>query len=150
MARVVLDKCITREEVDDNGTPYTTQIVYNYEFIDDFDEPQLGRLGRFLLKTILRYKSTSEKRDISLELIGHQSENSCQSSPLSNSSVTKQTSVIPSVKNWGPNVYDKDNHTMTLMVRVIFVIPNHHVCKNKIITKLFVSVCTKQFVKLSI
>ena len=119
MARIVLDKCITRKEVDNNGTPYTTHIMYNYEFVDDFDEPQLGRVGNFLLKKVLHYKTTEEK-DIPLVMITQPKENGYHGSPLSSSSVesTKDLSAIPSVMNWGPKIYDKDNHTFSLMVRL--------------------------------
>ena len=119
MARIVLDKCITRKEVDNNGTPYTTHIMYNYEFVDDFDEPQLGRVGNFLLKKVLHYKTTEEK-DIPLVIINQPKESGYHGSPLSSSSVesTKDLSAIPSVMNWGPKIYDKDNHTFSLMVRL--------------------------------
>ena len=120
MARIVLDKCITREEKDNNGTPYTTQILYNYEFVDDFEEPQLGRVGKFLLKKVLHYK-TIEEKDIPLVMINQPPESGYHGSPVSSSSVgsTKEPSAVPSVKNWGPKVYDKDNHTLSLMVRVV-------------------------------
>ena len=127
MAGIVLDKCITREEKDKNGTPYTTHILYNYEFVDDFDEPQLGRVGNFLLKKVLHYKS--QKKDIPLVITNPLSENgnlfsstesiasAKQSSTLSSA---RKISAIPPAKNWGPKVYKKDNHTLSLMVRVSY------------------------------
>ena len=137
-----MDRCITREEVDNNGTPYTTQIVYNYEFIDDFDEPQLGRLGNFLLNTALRCKKRHPGQEIPLIMLNLQPENGDErvvnidkkaenDENLRSSSITsakrpstvssgRKFSVIPLDINWGPNIYDKDNHTMALMVRVIF------------------------------
>ena len=127
MAAIVLDKCISRKEVDNNGTPYTTHIIYNYEFIDDFEEPQLGRVGKFLLQTVLRYKS--QERDTPLVITNHLLENGNLSLLSSTESVipTKQSSVLPSTrkisaiplaKNWGPTFYEKGNHTLSLMVRV--------------------------------
>ena len=116
LAKIVLDKCIIREEVDNNGTPYTTQIMYNYEFIDDFEEPQLGSVGKFLLKNVQK-----EEKDIPLEMINHPVENSHRGSTVSFLSVesNKEASTMLLTKNWGPKVYDKDNHTLSLMVRVI-------------------------------
>ena len=159
LAGVVLDKCITRAEVEDNdGTLNTTQMMYNFEFIDDFDEPKLGRLGNFLLNKVqaIRNKSKSQGIDIPLVVINDQSGNephtstdnlqseignemsaspvspSHRLSPVSSNkrpsavSLSKRFSAVsstnefpvPSAANWGPKVYDKDNHTMTLMVRV--------------------------------
>ena len=120
LARIVLDKCIIREEKDNNGTPYTTQIMYNYEFIDDIEEPQLGSVGKFLLKKVLHYKTNIKEKDIPLEMINQRRENGHHGSPVSFSSVesNKEVSAMTSVKNWGPKVYDKDNHTLSLMVRV--------------------------------
>ena len=116
-----MDKCITTEEQDNNGTPCVTQMMYNYEFIDDFDDkPQLDILGNFLLKTVKRYKSESYEKDIPMVTVNHQLENGDRNSLLSN-----QTAITPTVKqhfdillakNWGPKSYEKDNHTMTLMV----------------------------------
>ena len=116
-----MDKCIITEEEDNNGTPSVIQILYNYEFIDDFDdEPKLDFLGNFLLKAIMRYKPESQEKDIPMVMINHQLENVDQNSLLSNPSTTpvvKQPgSDIPVAKNWGPKDYEKDNHTMTLMV----------------------------------
>ena len=127
LASIVLDKCITREEVDNNGTPCTTQMVYNYEFIDDADEPKLTKMGKFVLNTVLRYKTKSQERDFPLVVISnHQSENGNENSHTSSSSITsakqsslqsaKQLPVISHVKDWGPKEYEKDNHTLTLMV----------------------------------
>ena len=116
-----MDKCITTEEQDNNGTPCVTQIMYNYEFIDDFDDkPQLGIFGSFLLKTVMRYKSDHQEKGIPMVMVNHQLENGDWNSLLSNQSITppvKQHFDIPLAKNWGPKVYDKDNHTMALMVK---------------------------------
>ena len=111
-----MDKCVATQEVDDDGTPSVTQILYNYEFIDDFDQPQLGILGNCLLKSLLRRKPEDQDRDIPLVMFNHQSENGHH---VSTSSITptKHSSITPSVI-WGPKVYDKENHTMTLMVRL--------------------------------
>lgn len=174
LAGVVMDKCITYNEQDDNGTPYITQIMYNYEFIDDFGEPKLGKLDNFLLNKFLRHKSEEpQQTDIPLIMINNLEENGAdhETSHISASSITplkrqslaplaqnsnenlnlslshitplkRQSlvssaqrssvsstqqfsvssgkllpSVIPSIKNWGPKAYDKDNHTMSLMVR---------------------------------
>ena len=118
-----MDKCITTEVEDNNGTPSVIQIMYNYEFIDDFDdEPQLDFLGNILLKTIMRYKP--ESQDIAMVMINHQLENGDRNSLLSNQSITpaaKQPSDMPLAKNWGPKDYEKDNHTMALMVRSLTI-----------------------------
>ena len=116
-----MDKCITREEVDNNGTPYTTHIMYNYEFIDDFDKPILGRVGNFLLKTVLHYKPESGAQDFQLVMINHQSENGDQNLFPSTLTATpvKSHSIVPVTHNWGPKNYDKDNHIISLMVRVV-------------------------------
>ena len=122
LAKIVLDKCIIREEVDNNGTPSTTHIMYNYEFIDDFDKPILGRVGNFLLKTVLHYKPENGAQDFQLVMINHHSENGDQNlfpSTLT-ATPTKSHSIVPVAHNWGPKNYDKDNHIMSLMVRVLF------------------------------
>ena len=119
LAGVVLDKCITTEEKDNNGTPSVTQILYNYEFIDDFDdEPQLDRLGKYLLSHCKKSEDQDKDRDQSAELvvINHHSENSNQDLYVSASSITP-ASIIPPAKHWGPKDYDRENHTMTLMVK---------------------------------
>ena len=140
LASIVLDKCIIRTEEDNNGTPCTTHMLYNYEFIDDFDEPQLSRLGNFLLKTVLHYKS--QKREIPLVTVNHSLENGDLNLFMSTDCTvpTKQAhviqsarrhtvmrsarrpAIIPSTQNWGPKVYDKNNHIMTLMVRIIIAV----------------------------
>ena len=113
-----MDKCITTYEVEENGTPNTTQMVYNYEFIDDFDEPQLSPMGMFLLKKVLCYKSPqSQDGDIQLTMINYQAENGDTNLSFT-SSPEQDTSAVSSVENWGPKIYDKYNHTMSLMVRV--------------------------------
>ena len=122
-----MDKCITyNEKQDSSGTLYTTQITYVYEFIDDFDEPKLNKLRTFVLNRVLRYKPES---DIPLVVMNHQLENGDESIRLSASnsstsrkpsmvSTARQLSLTPSAENWGPKDYDKDNHTLTLMVRL--------------------------------
>ena len=129
LAGIVLDKCITREDMDSNGTPCTTQMAYNYEFVDDFDEPKLTKVGNFVLKSVLRYKIKGQQRDFPLVMINnHHSENGNEDSLMSSSSITsakklsiqstslKQQPIIQPAKDWGPKVYDKSNHTLTLMV----------------------------------
>ena len=112
-----MDKCITTEERDNNGTPFVTQIMYNYEFIDDFDdEPKLDFLGNILLKTVLHYKSEDQDRSVPLVVMNHHSENCNQDLDMPVPSITP-ASIIPSRKYWGPKVYDRENHTMNLMVR---------------------------------
>ena len=118
-----MDKCINREEVDEHGTPHTTHIMYNYEFIDDFDQPLLGRVGNFLLKTALHYKPESGVQDFPLVMINHQSENGDQNLFQSTLTAmpTKSHSIAPVTQNWGPKVYQKDNHIISLMVRVVAI-----------------------------
>ena len=96
--------------------------MYNYEFIDDFDdEPELDGLGNFLIKTVLQYfKSESEQRDVPLVMVNHlQLENGDQSMLASTlpTTTSKQAPTMSPEENWGPKVYAKENHTMTLMVR---------------------------------
>ena len=102
-------------------------MVYNYEFVDDFDEPKLAKVGNFALKSVLRYKTKGQQRDFPLVMINnHYSENGNENSLLSSSSITsakklsiqslKQQPIIQPAKDWGPKVYDKNNHTLTLMV----------------------------------
>ena len=118
-----MDKCINREEVDEHGTPHTTHIMYNYEFIDDFDQPLLGRVGNFLLKTVLHYKPESGVQDFPLVMINHQSENGDQNLFQSTLTAmpTKSHSIAPVSQNWGPKVYQKDNHIISLMVRMVAI-----------------------------
>ena len=116
-----MDKCTTTYDVTENGTPHTTQIVYNYEFIDDFDEAQLSVMGSLMLKKVLHYKSQSQDGDIKLTMINHQAENGdtnlfSTSSPESVEQHNEHTKF--SVEKWGPKVFDKDNHTMSLMVAI--------------------------------
>ena len=127
LAGIVLDKCITYDEKQDsNGTLYTTEITYIFEFIDDFDEPKLNKWRAFLLERVLRYKPESQLRDVPLVVMNHQLENgngNVDSSITSAKrpsmvSTAKRPSLVPSTENWGPKVYDKDNHTLTLMVRL--------------------------------
>lgn len=125
-----MDKCITYDEKQDsNGTLYTTEITYIFEFIDDFDEPKLNKWRAFLLERVLRYKPESQLRNIPLVVMNHQLENGDENLRLSVSSASpsrkpsmisaaKLPSFVPSTEKWGPNVYDKDNHTFTLMVRL--------------------------------
>ena len=126
MAEIILDKCITTNGHDKTGTPNTTQIVYNYEFIDDFDKPVLSHLEDFLLRKILRYKYQSQERDIPLMIINplaktHEPSlvpaNLLPSPSLEQHS--GQCNTISLLGNWGPKVYDKDNHTFSLMVIAI-------------------------------
>ena len=47
-----------------HGPSCTRQIVCNYEFTDDFNEHQLGKLRKFVLNIVLHYKSESEGIEI--------------------------------------------------------------------------------------
>ena len=130
-----MDKCITTDGHEKHDTLNTTQIVYNYEFVDDFGEPQLSALGSFLLRKVLGHESQSEERDIPLVIMNDQAENGDPNfTPFMQQSDHRTT--VSSVNNWGPKIYDNDNHTMSLMVRVIFnkllyrdiCIKHEHVC----------------------
>ena len=112
-----MDKCITTDGHEKNGTPHTTQIVYNYEFIDDFCEEKLSALGSFLLKKVFRYKSQNQEGDIPLTIINDQTESGDPNLVMLTTFPRTQTTQYD-VKNWGPKGYDKDNHTMSLMVIV--------------------------------
>jgi len=104
LARIVLDKCIVTKEVEVDGAPFVTHLFYNYEFLDDFDDPELGVIGKCLVDNILPSKSRHQEN--SFPFVRFDSEYA--------------TTVVESssgVKNWGPNTYDKRNHTMALMVR---------------------------------
>ena len=103
LARVVLDKCIVTREVEVDGAKFVTHLMYNYEFIDDFCDPQLGMFGRCLVESILPSKS---KHPESFPLVNFDSEDA-----------TAVVQLPSNVKNWGPRKYDKRNHTMALMVR---------------------------------
>ena len=94
--------------------------MYNYEFIDDFNEPQLGTLGKFLLKRVLHNTSKSHMGDFPLFMMNSQAEGSNILTSSTKSTINPM--IFPSAKQWGPNVYDKDNHTMAVMVIEIFTV----------------------------
>ena len=103
LARVVLDKCIVTKEIEVDGAKFVTHLMYNYEFVDDFDDPQLGMFGKCLVESILPSKSNHRE---SFPFVKFDSEDA-----------TAVVESPSSVKNWGPKNYDKRNHTMALMVR---------------------------------
>jgi len=104
LARVVLDKCIVTKEIEVDGAKFVTHLMYNYEFIDDFGEPQLGMLGKCLVESIL--PSKSQYRENSFPFVKFDSE-----------AATAVVESPYSMKNWGPSKFDKRNHTMALIVR---------------------------------
>ena len=93
------------------GASGVTHITYNYEFIDDFDDPELGTVGKFMLEKVLPFKSKHQEGDIPLVMMNKHVQNSLFVSEQSNAS-------SESCSSSGPHVYDKSNHTMTLMVNV--------------------------------
>ena len=103
LARVVLDKCIVTKEIEVDGAKFVTHLMYNYEFVDDFDDPQLGMFGRCLVESILPSKSSHRE---SFPFVKFDSEDA-----------TAVVESPSSMKNWGPKKYNKRNHTMALMVR---------------------------------
>jgi len=105
LARIVLDKCIVTNE----GANGVTHLTYNYEFIDDFDDPELGPVGKFMLEKVLPLKSKQQQGDIPLVVINKQAQNDLFMSERSINS-------LKCCSNWGPHDYDKSNHTMALMV----------------------------------
>ena len=85
-------------------------MTYNYEFIDDFDDPELGRVGKFILEKVLPNKFMHHEDDISLIVINKLTQNdlfSCEQ---------MKPGSFESYSSHGPHSFDKDNHTMTLMV----------------------------------
>jgi len=70
-ARIVLDKCTVTNE----GASGVTHITYNYEFIDDFADPELGRVGKFMLEKILPFKSKQQQRDVPLVVVNKLAQN---------------------------------------------------------------------------
>lgn len=96
------------------GTDGVTHITYNYEFIDDFDDPELGAMGNFMLEKLPSFKSKQQQRDIPLIMINKQAESnlSAHRQSLRQSDI----SIEFPQSNWRPHVFDKNNHTMSLMV----------------------------------
>lgn len=103
MAQIILDKCIVASEEETSGE--VTHITYNYEFIDDFDDPELGVVENFLLEKALAFKPDHREGDIPLAAM-HQNDVSTH----------EQTATSQMYYKWGPHIYNKDNHTMALMV----------------------------------
>jgi len=100
-----MDKCIVTSE----GASGVTHITYNYEFIEDFDDPELGAVGKFMLEKVLPFKSKYTEGDVPLVMMNKHTENHLFVSEQSNVS-------LESSSNCGPHTYDKSNHTLTLMV----------------------------------
>ncbi|XP_065891015.1 transient receptor potential cation channel subfamily A member 1-like [Dysidea avara] len=105
LAKVIMDKCIVANE----GASGVTHITYNYEFIDDFDDPKLGTVGKFMLEKVLPFKSKQRQDDVSLVVMNKQVQNDLFESEQPSSSFEYSSS-------WKPRVYDKSNHTLALMV----------------------------------
>ena len=147
LALIVFDKCITVNEDEVHGTLVITSMVYNYEFIDDFGDPRLGKFGKFLLKKVLPTRSKSqllnnsvvlkngpeiiENGDIDLESLDREGTLESQEiasdrrrSTLETERLTDRRTTLAIeldleplvVESWGPKDFDKDNHTMALMV----------------------------------
>ena len=91
------------------GTSGVTHITYNYEFIDDFDDPKLGTVGKFMLEKVLPFKSKQRQNDAPLVMMNKPAQNDLFVSEQPNSSFEYSSS-------WKPRVYDKSNHTLALMV----------------------------------
>ena len=91
------------------GASGVTHITYNYEFIDDFDDPKLGTVGKFMLEKVLPFKSKQRQDDVSLVVMNKQVQNDLFESEQPSSSFEYSSS-------WKPRVYDKSNHTLALMV----------------------------------
>jgi len=163
LALIVFDNCITLHEEEVHGTLVTTSMVYNYEFIDDFGDPTLGKFGKFLLQKVLPARSKpqlcdssvvikidqaiSENGDLELESLGHfigdrrdtldsrdtlASRRDTSDSRIDildseqrisfsqrRTTLASQIDCEPTLtENWGPKDFDKEHHTMALMVKV--------------------------------
>jgi len=164
LALIVFDKCITLHEEEIHGTLVTTSMVYNYEFIDDFDYPTLGKFGKFLLKKVLPTRSKphdssvvvkndpaiSENGDLELGSLSHLNGERRDTLDSRRDTLNSQTDTLDSrtdtldseqrigfnqrrttlaselqsccgpalTESWGPKDFDKDHHTMALMVKV--------------------------------
>jgi len=106
LAQIILDKCIVvNEEETSSGV---THITYNYEFIDDFNDTELGVVEKFLLNKALVFQSERPEDDILLTAM------------QSDGSTIEQPTTLLVHSGWGPKVYNKDNHTMALMVINLF------------------------------
>jgi len=110
-----MDKCIVANE----GASGVTQITYNYEFIDDFADPELGKVGKFVLERILPFKSKQQQHDVPLVVINKQAQKDLFGSEQPSASLEYSS-------NWKPRDFDWNNHTMALMVmrysaRIIFI-----------------------------
>jgi len=105
LARVALDKCVVTKSIEVDGATFVTHLIYNYEFVDDFEDPKLGMFGKCLVENILPSRSKYKENDYPFVRFDTKEEG---------------TAVVESpsrMKNWGPKEYDKRNHTMALMVR---------------------------------
>ena len=160
MALIVFDKCITLYEDEVHGTLVTTSIVYNYEFIDDFGDPTLGKFGKFLLNKVLPARSKPRPYDSSVVVKNDPAspENGdIELQSLEQNNLVERRDTIDSVEStldgqkrstldvqgsflgdrrttladqiddfepslvterWGPKDFDKDHHTLALMVTI--------------------------------
>jgi len=105
LAKIIMDKCIVTNE----GASGVTHITYNYEFIDDFADPELGRVGKFMLEKILPFKSKQQQHDVPLVVMNKLAQNDLLVSEQPCASLEYSSS-------WKPRVFDMSNHTMALMV----------------------------------
>ena len=101
-----MDKCIVVNEEETGGG--VTHITYNYEFIDDFDDTELGVIEKFLFNKALVFQSERPEGDILLTAMQNEE------------STIEQPTTLLVRSGWGPKVYNKDNHTMALMVINLF------------------------------
>ena len=94
------------------GVGGVADITYNYEFIEDFDDPKLGTVGKFMVEKILPFKPEYTEGDIPLVMMNKHVQNDLFVSEQLNAS-------FESCSSSGPHVYDKSNHTLTLMVIIV-------------------------------
>jgi len=94
------------------GVGGVTDITYNYEFIEDFDDPKLGTVGKFMVEKILPFKSKYTEGDIPLVMMNKHVQNDLFVSEQLNTSAESCSSI-------GQHVYDKSNHTLTFMVIIV-------------------------------
>ena len=104
------------KEIEVDGAPFVTHLMYNYEFVDDFDDPKLGALESCIVENLLPSKSKQQTDYFPIARF----DSGNVAAPLARFDSGDTTAVVelPSrTKTWGPNEYDKQNHTMALMVR---------------------------------